>query len=309
MPRVVFLYLSSRTELIWTLGESCHSSGCHLHLLSRVAGWVLQNCGHFAQHLHPELKYRAKVPIDKEVDVPSHFRPCRRLYVTSVLASFSSWSASAFSISDTEVNICPSASPVSKPCCSNWLTVSSTADWRVSTDELELLFHTLRNIKGQTDWKFSFYMTNPCSLSSPPSTDTMTVVEHPPEWGWLCWLYHIHSSQSPQSTDCNCCSYLQEEGTGISPPPYRCNADGYLKDNKKRSVHQSAWKWWKSTFETYYDSQFIMWQPDKWRSGLLQHHPFIVASQICIFLYSLQPTDWYSFPLTETFPPVSVLKQ
>lgn len=162
LPCVGFLYLSSSTELIWTLGESCHSSGCHLHLLSRVAGWVLQNYGHFAQHLHPELKYRAKEPIDKEVDVPSHFHPCRRLYVTSVLASFSPWSASVFSISDTEANICPSASPVSKPCCSNWLTVSSTADWRVSTDELELLFHTLRNIKGQTDSKFSFYMMKPC---------------------------------------------------------------------------------------------------------------------------------------------------
>lgn len=54
---VLFLqYLCSWSELLWALSESCNRSGCHLHLISCVAGWVQQNCTHFGQHLLSELK-------------------------------------------------------------------------------------------------------------------------------------------------------------------------------------------------------------------------------------------------------------
>lgn len=133
-------------------------------------------------------------------------------------------------MSDTEVNICPSASPVSRPCCSSWFTVSSTADWRVSTDALELLFHTLRNRQGVF---FTLWLSSSFILHLLLFLTHWWVLENIPEWGWLCWPYHIHSSQSPQLTNCNCCSHLQEEGTEISPQLYHCSADVCLKDNKQ----------------------------------------------------------------------------
>lgn len=60
----------------------------------------------------------------------------KNITVTSILASFWSRLVSVFSISETEVNICPRASAVRRPRCSSWLTVSTTVDWRASTEAL-----------------------------------------------------------------------------------------------------------------------------------------------------------------------------
>lgn len=153
-------YLSRKTELIGALSESSHSSRCHFYFLSCVSGGVQQHCGHFSQHLLSELKVKGVLinilvlSTHPQYKLSALYRNNISLccfsishFFTSVLASFWSLLASSFSMSETEENIWPSASPESRPCSFSWVIVLSTTDWRFTTDVLELLFWTLRKIK------------------------------------------------------------------------------------------------------------------------------------------------------------------